>query len=266
MKKELLPGANKSGNPGKFELADGGTIFLDEIGDMPLEVQASLLRVIQNKEVVRIGGKYPKTINVRIIAATNKNLQQAVSEKSFREDLYYRLNVFAIYVPTLAQRNEDIRQLTDYFCKQYAPGRDLHINDDVYKLFLNYDWPGNIRQLENVIERAVNIVEGNVITVNELPPDIIHIDYPFKKTSTQPVIDERFPTNTQNNSNYVQPQNTPIPKRLPKGKNEKEHILKALNDCNGNMTLAAESLGISRRTIYRKLEKYNIDVNEYRTF
>ena len=173
--KGAFTGANKSGNPGKFELADGGTIFLDEVGDMPLDVQASVLRVIQTKEIIRVGGKFPKTINVRIIAATNRDLQKAIEEKTFREDLYYRLNVLPIQVPPLAKRGQDICELADYFCTRYSQGRKIKIRADVYPLLLKYDWPGNIRQLENVIERAANITDTSIITPSDLPPEVTGI-------------------------------------------------------------------------------------------
>ena len=165
-------GAKKEGRPGKFELANGGTIFLDEIGDMPLDIQVSLLRVLENREVTRIGGTKNIRIDVKVIAATNKNLEELIENKMFREDLYYRLNVLSINVPPLRERNEDIIYLADYFLLKHRKNLLKNISgftEEVYQIFSTYSWPGNVRELENVIERAVNICEQNIITINELP-------------------------------------------------------------------------------------------------
>lgn len=248
--KGAFTGASKSGNPGKFELADGGTIFLDEVGDMPLDVQASVLRVIQTKEIIRVGGKFPKTINVRIIAATNRDLQKAIEEKTFREDLYYRLNVLPIQVPRLAQRGRDICELADYFCTRYSQGRKIKIRADVYPLLLSYDWPGNIRELENVIERAANITDTNIITPSDLPPEVtgiqkqqFHLPSPLHQTEEQ---------------------QTPSSHTLKNEHQGKALILDSLEKSSGNVTEAAKLLGISRRTFYRKLEKFHISSDDYR--
>lgn len=250
--KGAFTGAGKSGNPGKFELADGGTIFLDEIGDMPLDVQVSLLRVIQTKEIVRVGGKYPKAVNVRIIAATNKDLNQAIEEKTFREDLYYRLNVLNIQVPTLAERGNDVCQLADYFVKLYGSHRGIKINPSVYTLLRKYNWPGNIRQLENVIERAVNITDTNLIEPAHLPLEIQQAD-PVEG-SASPLSSERMAASA---SSLSRPHG-------PKDINSENVILDGLEKCGGNVTEAAKFLGVSRRTLYRKLDKYNIDYGKYR--
>lgn len=174
-------GASREGSPGKFELADGGTIFLDEIGDMPLDVQSSLLRVLQTKEIVRIGGKYPKQINARIIAATNSNLTAAIAEKTFRSDLYYRLNVLTINLPKLSDRENDICLLADYFVLDYNKhkNRNITIAPNVYPVLMRYTWPGNIRELENAIERAVNISDTDRIELEHLPDYITRsVDIP----------------------------------------------------------------------------------------
>lgn len=237
--KGAFTGANRDGNPGKFELADGGTIFLDEIGDMPLDVQASLLRVIQTKEIVRIGGKYPKSINVRIIAATNKNLSSAIEEKTFREDLYYRLNVLNIPVPSLAERGNDVCLLADYFISQYSTSRNMRIAEETYPYLLEYSWPGNIRQLENVIERAVNITDSDIILPEHLPVEIREND----------------------------PQQKPAEKAVPAPPvrvSTEDELLSALEQTAGNVTEAAKLLGLSRRTMYRKLDKYSIDYTKFR--
>lgn len=168
-------GANKDGHPGKFELADGGTLFLDEIGEMPLDVQVTLLRVLETREVVRIGGKYPKPIDVRIIAATNRDLREAVKDKTFRDDLYYRLNVLSIRIPPLRERGDDILELTDYFIKGFSSSKGITYSVDprVYDILTRYTWPGNIRELENTIERAVNITDNNMILPEHLPTHIL---------------------------------------------------------------------------------------------
>ena len=167
-------------------MADGGTIFLDEIGDMPLNIQAALLRVIQTKEVVRIGGKYPRPVNLRIIAATNQNLLQQIENKTFRSDLYYRLNVFTVNTPALRERGaEEIRLLADHFLETYNRDKfsNIQIAPEVYPALQTYSWPGNIRQLENVIERAVNLCdEDGQITLKHLPAEILHVSDPVSYT------------------------------------------------------------------------------------
>ncbi|HPJ95101.1 MAG TPA: sigma-54-dependent Fis family transcriptional regulator, partial [Deltaproteobacteria bacterium] len=156
-------GSKRGGNPGKFEIADGGTIFLDEIGEMPLELQTSLLRVIENKELMRIGGKRVRSINVRILAATNKDLVEDVSKGNFREDLYYRLNVFTIRLHPLRERRDDIPYLVDRFVKDICATmakKITAVDDNVLQILMSYSWPGNVRELQNVLERAINIAPG----------------------------------------------------------------------------------------------------------
>lgn len=222
---------------GKFERADGGTIFLDEIGDMGLNLQAKLLRVLQEKELERLGGIDPIKIDVRIIAATNKNLEEMVRDGAFREDLYYRLKVVPIYVPPLRERKEDIPLLVDYFLDKYSkefgkvkPG----ISEDAMDIIKEYDWPGNIRELENTIERILILNSGNVISKEMLPYEIIG--------------------NKNLNSKFF---------KLPdEGINledlEKNLILQALEKAEGNQTKAAKLLGISRYTLIYRMEKYGI--------
>ena len=169
-------GAQKQGKPGKFELAEGGTIFLDEIGDMPLEAQINLLRVIQNKEVSRIGGKFSRPIDVRIIAATNKRLQQSVRDGSFREDLFYRLSVLTIDVPPLRERQQDVMLLAESFLRAgvqaiHKPCRGF--SAEVAEIFSRYPWPGNVRELENIVERSLNIARGDTIEREDLPLSLL---------------------------------------------------------------------------------------------
>lgn len=241
-------GANKDGHPGKFELADGGTLFLDEIGEMPLDVQVTLLRVLETREVVRIGGKYPKPIDVRIIAATNRDLREAVKDKTFRDDLYYRLNVLSIRIPPLRERGDDILELTDYFIKGFSSSKGITYSVDprVYDILTRYTWPGNIRELENTIERAVNITDNNMILPEHLPTHILQS------------------TGISNIKKETVVERESVPSVLNLESAEYNLVVSSLEKCQGNVKKAAEMLGISRRTMYRKMQKYNIDYNTFR--
>ncbi|HWQ78848.1 MAG TPA: sigma 54-interacting transcriptional regulator [Anaerovoracaceae bacterium] len=247
-------GANREGNPGKFELADGGTIFLDEIGDMPLDVQVSLLRVLQTKEIIRIGAKYPKKINVRIIAATNRDLSEAIETRTFREDLFYRLNVLTIHVPPLRERPDDITELADYFAQTLTQqkNRRVRISAEVYDALKEYSWPGNIRELENAIERAINVTDDDEIRLEHLPRNICQ-----NQQQHAPAL--------QQESGPV-PQNDPWPVSRQNPQDSYQMILSSLETTNGNVKAAAELLGISRRTLYRKLDQYKIDYTNYRAY
>ncbi len=238
-------GASKDGQPGKFELANGGTIFLDEIGDMALELQATLLRVIQTREIVRIGGRQSRQIDVRIMAATNVNLSESVKNKSFRSDLYYRLNVLLILIPPLRQRTEDIPVLIDHFIKAYnqSLGRTVEgFTKEALNRMLGHSWRGNVRELENIIERALNITQENMISEAELPAELF--------PEVQPLLEQAEV-------------HTP-PEVCKHRKKEPDRIIEALEKEEGNITNASIALGIPKRTLYRKLQKYQIDVNEYR--
>lgn len=225
-------GASRMGKPGKFELADGGTIFLDEIGEMPLEAQVSLLRLLQNREVTRVGGKRSRQVDVRVIAATNKNLEEAVSQNVFRNDLYYRLNAFLISVPSLAERADDIFALCRHFLCKFAQalGKPLLEMDSTASEFIRrYAWPGNVRELENVMERAVNVCAGGVITIEDLPPHLVR---------------------------HTPPAASPKVGRL---RQQEEHAIRqAIADTNGNLRQAAQLLGISRSTLYLKMKACEI--------
>ncbi|WP_432406264.1 sigma-54 interaction domain-containing protein [Wukongibacter sp. M2B1] len=224
-------GAKKGGKPGRFELATGGTLFLDEIGEIPLHMQAKLLGVLQEFSFERVGGITSIPVDVRIIAATNQDIEEMVRKREFRSDLYYRLNVIPIDLPPLKLRKGDIEDLTLEFLKQYNLRLNkniLKLSDDVISLFTSYDWPGNIRELQNIVEYCVNIEETDIITLNSLP--------------------ERFLKNKIYSENRikVKVQNT-----------ELEAIIAALDkygwDVNGK-TAAAQELGIGVRTLYRKLK------------
>lgn len=250
-------GANKEGKPGKFELADGGTIFLDEIGDMPVDTQVSLLRLLQSKEIVRIGGSKARSIDIRVIAATNKNLYESINNKSFREDLYYRLNVLTITVPPLRGRINDMKILINHFINHYNITLNKNISNidiEAFEALSKYSWPGNVRELENVIERAINIVEKNTITIQDLPIEFQNLvnDNNFNKKSASikisPLKNNTFDYDLEDKKTNF----------------EKDEIVKSLTINSGNAVKAAEFLGISRRTLYRKIEKYNIKITNFR--
>ena len=284
-------GAKKEGRAGKFELANGGTIFLDEIGDMPYEVQVRLLRVLQEKSVTRIGGKKSIPLNVRVIAATNVNLEEAIENHVFRSDLYYRLNVFSLHIPPLRERGNDIFLLTDHFLQKYQNPKSepiTKISEEVRTIFAAYTWPGNIRELENVIERCCILTSNGTLTKEALPSNMQHVlenqnqiqsENDMKTTaasSASPVVSGNLPLTdipAENMSSvqdtFVSPtesvMNTDhITSAITAEESEKLLIIEHLKQSGGNVKKASDSLGISRRTLYRKLEKYEIDPAEIR--
>ena len=225
---------------GKFEIAHKGTLFLDEIGSITTEVQAKLLRVLQEKEFERIGGNKTVTADVRIIAATNKNLEQAVADNDFRSDLYYRINVFPIYMPPLRERKTDILVLADYFLEKYARENDkaiMRFSTPAIDMLMAYHWPGNVRELENCIERAVLLCEGAVIHGYHLPPTL--------QTGGEP------------GTSTVQTMEGAVEKL------EKEMIIDALKHTRGNISGAAKMLGSTIRKISYKADKYGIHPRDY---
>jgi len=210
--------------PGKFELADGGTIFLDEIGDMPLSLQVKLLRVLQEKEVERIGATSPRKVDVRIIAATNRNLEEKVKNGEFREDLFYRLNVFHIHMPPLRERPRDIIPLAELFLKKYSFELNKKIkgfSEEAKRLLLSYSWPGNVRELENVVERACVLCDSDLIGKR-------HIMVGFREEKELLKLEDV----------------------------EREHIKRVMEMVNWNITKGAEILGIHRNTLSRKIKEY----------
>ena len=238
-------GAKRTGMPGKFELANGGTIFLDEIGEMSPDLQICLLRALQEQEVTRVGGKTPIKINVRVIAATNKNLEAAINNGAFRMDLYYRLNVFSIHVPPLRERCNDISNLAHYFLQKYKLRSNqafTGFTPEALNALHNYFWPGNVRELENTIERAGIISRSDRIRLDDLPENI-------RACYQQSGISEP-------EISTPAAEDAPVP--LSTKEVEKEIILRALRSTQGNVSKAAGVIGISRRTLYRKMEKYNI--------
>jgi len=223
--------------PGKFELANGGTIFLDEIGDLPLSLQAKLLRVIQDKTFERIGGTKSIKVDIRIIAATNKDLDKMVKKGNFREDLYFRLNVIPIYLPPLRERKEDIPLLIDYFLKKFNKeyNKNISISKEAMKKLINYSWPGNVRELENTIERLVVLAEGEEITLNDLP-------FYIKQEENTKIIGIKFEDSLISQLELI----------------EKRAIEEALKACNYNQTKAAKMLGLTKRQINYKIKKYSL--------
>lgn len=238
-------GASKGGRMGKFQLADGGTLFLDEIGDMPQQMQAKLLRVLQQGEIEKVGRQSNIPIDVRVIAATNRPLEDMVKKGTFREDLYYRLNVVSISIPPLRERGNDILLLTDYFmekyCKKYK--RDLSVDRSVYQIFLGYKWPGNVRELQNTIESAVVLCEGNLITVSDLPDSIKngHIEGSSAKLPVTRQYALRHGTLKEEVESF-----------------EMNVILRTIKECGGDKNKAMETLGLARRTFYRKIANFGI--------
>lgn len=232
--KGAFTGAIKS-REGRFELADGGTLFLDEVGDIPLETQVKLLRVIESQEFERVGGKDTLKVDVRIVSATNQDLESKIKERSFREDLYYRLNVISVFIPPLRERREDVLLLADHFIKKANQkcGKAIKgITPAVKDIILNYDWPGNVRELENVIERGVVLSRTDVIDKSDLPYLGLVTDRTFENTSAASLSIKDV---------------------------EKNHILKVLKRNSWNLIKSAEILGIHRNTLRLKMKEYGIE-------
>lgn len=230
-------GAQKGGKPGKFELAHRGTIFLDEIGDLPYNMQAKLLLVLQEKEIERVGGRHSVPVDARIIAATNKDLREEVHRGAFREDLFYRLDVLTISVPPLREVASDIPLLVEILLERLCHKLQLPlktIRDDVVSVFCQYSWPGNVRELENILERLLNLVEGEVISVEHLPPHLWqHVQTSRCLAGSHSL--ERLTADL-----------------------EREAIENALRTAGNNRTRAAELLGLHRSTFYEKLNRYGL--------
>ena len=224
---------------GKFELADGGTVFLDEIGDMPLSIQAKVLRALQEKEFERVGGTKPIHVDIRVIAATNKDLLQLIKEGRFREDLYFRLNVFSILLPPLRDRREDISILADYFLKN-SP-KPAKLSTAALQVLIGHNWSGNIRELKNVLERASIMSEDGVIEASHLPEEI------------------RQGINVSASSSR---ENLPLDDRI--NLMEKEMIISALKETSGVQVKAANILGINQRSLWHRIKKHEIDVDMFK--
>jgi DNA-binding NtrC family response regulator len=219
---------------GLFQAANGGTIFLDEIGELPLELQAKLLRVLQEKEVRPVGSNVKVPVDVRVIAATNRDLESAYRAGTFRKDLYFRLNVVTVHLPSLRERRSDIPQLAHCFLDRYAPGENIQVTPNAMKSFLQYDWPGNVRELENCIARAVALGDHRTIDVGDLPP-AVRVGQEADAQAT----DSALSTTALSDL-------------------ERITILRVFEQAGGDKALAGRMLGISRATLYRKLKLYNI--------
>lgn len=233
--KGAFTGADKQ-KKGKFEVADGGTLFLDEIGDMPLAMQAKLLRVLEKGEFERLGGNEVIKVNVRFIAATNQNLEKMIKEKHFRSDLFYRLNTVIINLPSLVERKEDIPLLIGHFIEKFSTEMNKkapEVVKEAMDLIMSYPWPGNVRELANAIERATIFCEDGVIRPSDLPPNIQagHAEVPSAETSGDLTLEAL----------------------------EKRHISNTLKHTRGNKNEAARVLGIHRETLYKKIKKFNIE-------
>ena len=224
-----------SAKPGKFELADKGTLFLDEIGDVPPAIQVKLLRVIQEREFERLGGTKTLKVDVRLIAATNRDLRAALEEGTFRQDLYYRLNVVAIDIPPLRDHKEDIPELVSFFLQRFARAAGKNITGiapDAVKLLMQFHWPGNVRELENVLERAITFAKGSVLTAAD-----IHLDEPRPSATTVDPV---------------------LPQGMTLDRWEQEIIREALRRANGNKSQAARALGLSRNALRYRLSQMGV--------
>lgn len=235
--KGAFTGADKM-KKGRFEIAHGGTIFLDEVGDIPQSIQVKLLRVLQEHQFERVGGTEKIKVDVRIIAATNKELEQKIKNGTFREDLYYRLNVVSIKIPPLRDRKEDILPLIESFIEKYCKENDkekLEASKEAIDVLMKYNYPGNVRELENIVERAVVLTRGKVITLNDLPMNMRG----FKQEKALAILGKGTLTDQV-------------------GALEKQLIYDALQESNGNQTKAGKLLGLTERNLRYKLKKYNI--------
>ena len=226
---------------GRFEQANGGTLFLDEVGEIELPLQVKLLRAIQERKFERVGGNSSVSVDIRLIAATNRDLKESVKEGRFREDLYFRLNVIKITLPPLRERREDIPLLVEHFLKKYAEQERKNVNSvspEAMKQLLDYHWPGNVRELENTMERALVICQGNTITSDELP---------YEMTLSNPSVSSGGMVMPAENACNL-------------SEMEREMIVRALEKTRGNKSKAAGILGISRKVLYARLKEYEIDL------
>jgi len=254
---------------GRFEQCHGGTIFLDEIGDMPLATQAKILRIIQTGSFERVGGNTALSVDVRIIAATNKMLEQAVTAREFREDLFYRLNVVRIQMPPLRERHGDIRLLINFFLKKISQVQNQlpkSISEESLEILEKHSWPGNVRELENVIHRAIVMASGNTILASNLPPELQHLKRPTTTPddaghSANPLTPSKASQAPQTIEAlgkllFEWARNDKSLKILPAV--ERELVIQSLAETNGNQVKAAKLLGITRATLRKRIEKFGI--------
>ena len=240
--KGTFTGASKEGCPGKFELANKGTVFLDEIGELPLEIQSKLLRVLDSHTITRIGGKYEKKLDVRVITATNRNLYNQIQTKNFRDDLYYRINVFNIKLIPLRERLEDVKVYAKLFLQQLND-KNLESKKVFDKGFINsinkYNWPGNVREVENIIQRAYYLSKNDIISCSFIP------EYINRDIEEREDIEDTISISEDNGFKTYKIEEI-----------EKNLILKALENCDGNVVKASKLIGIGKTTLYRKMKKY----------
>ena len=230
----------KESKRGFFEMSDRGTLFLDEIAEMSLQTQVRLLRALQDGEIRPVGGETTIRVDVRVIAATNKDLRRAMADGSFREDLFYRLNVFNLQIPPLRERTEDIPYLANYFMARFAERARKQVENltrRAWGFLMNYEYPGNVRELENAIERAVILCDGDTIRVRDLPADIVERGFPRLMAGAP---DSTYPV------------------ELTMAEVEERHIRRVIGHTQGNLSKASRSLGISRSTLWRKMKRYGI--------
>ncbi len=236
--------------PGRFELAHGGTLFLDEIGEIPMEMQVKLLRALQESEFERVGGIKTVQVSVRLVAATNRNLQEAIEAGAFREDLYYRLNVVPIHLPPLRERSQDVEPLTRHFIQKYNDRLQKNVEDvtpEALQTLCNYHWPGNIRELENVMERMLLFVDSDVIDADDLPADLRE---KAGDVSAMPIPPIHLPAAADGGLKEAIKETT---MRL-----EREYIIQALAETNQNVTQAAKLLKISRKSLQNKMKEFGL--------
>jgi two-component system, NtrC family, response regulator AtoC len=234
--KGAFTGALRS-KTGLFQSANGGTIFLDEIGELPLELQAKLLRVLQEKEIRPVGSNQKIKVDVRVVAATNRDLEAEYRNGTFRKDLYFRLNVVTVHLPSLRERRSDIPMLAHWFLDRHAPDNSMQVTNAAMKCLLQYDWPGNVRELENCIERAVALGDGKLVDLSDLPPAIASAS-PSSEMSMGAISGAVSSTDLEDI--------------------ERATIERVFEQVKGDKALAGKMLGISRATLYRKLKRYNI--------
>ncbi len=232
--KGAFTGATKD-RPGRFEMADGGTIFLDDVDDIPLDLQVKLLRVLQERQFERVGGNETINVDVRVLASTKADLKKLVKTGRFREDLYYRLNIFPIHLAPIRERREDISELAEHFFNGFAPESEIQINPEVFKCFMNYLWPGNVRELKNVMERLLLLSKGQEINISYVPKEILQTDTFLPEFSIGSKSLNKIMAEIE--TNFIQ---------------------QALQQMHGNQAKAAELLSIPPSTLRTKMEKYNL--------
>jgi two-component system response regulator AtoC len=244
--------------PGRFELADGGTLFLDEVGDLPMEVQIKLLRTLQEREFERVGGTETIKVDVRLVSATNRNLEKMIEEGTFREDLYYRLNVFPINLPPLRDRLEDLPQLAQHFCAKFSRSmgtKPAGVSGEALARLREYTWPGNVRELENIIERAMILARGG-----ELGPN--HLDFGRRAAQHTPAAGTPSGSMPAYDAGAAAAKDggddgRPLAERLLES--EKKEIIAAIEKSRGNIASASRMLGINRSTLYYRLRKHGLE-------